>query len=495
MSVRDEVVVHLFGVPDGPGTDAALDHFRGVWESAAGRLRTVLPVGDLACSRRFPENGDEPWEPPYVVAASDGATGRATASVMVRRTADVLALTLVLGPGNDGSPAAWRLAGLESALKPGNGVLLGQHRLRLSVGPPPDGAVPLRAWTGVQCVSSAPGGDPHRDLVLHVAPQQRASARASAWAVPGGPLSLPVRCLLTTDKLRSRDRTLRLWQHALDRLPEDLVDGSGEDGPAQLAELETLVDEAIVELAGMHRSAITSLTSLGLNLVEISGDDRIGETLLGPYLEEATTLPERLDVHLERSRRERARVVSRLGDLRAGARAGRRGGGVPAGDGGHVFVVYAHENDAHKDAVLALARYLRQWHGISVVLDRFYESERRNWSRWARSRIVNARHVLVVASPTCRDVLEEDFPQWHNRGVYDELSTLEHLLHHDRRTWTTRILPVLLPPYDVEHLPVFLSPRTEDHYRVTSLTEPGTRDLVDVLHGVNRVPAPPVARR
>jgi hypothetical protein len=67
---------------------------------------------------------------------------------------------------------------------------------------------------------------------------------------------------------------------------------------------------------------------------------------------------------------------------------------------------------------------------------------------------------------------------------------LRELYHSDPGTWTRRILPVVLPGRSVGEIPLFLQPRTADHYMVTSFTPEGAGDLLRTLRGKPSCPPP-----
>lgn len=146
-----------------------------------------------------------------------------------------------------------------------------------------------------------------------------------------------------------------------------------------------------------------------------------------------------------------------------------------------VFVSYAHESEAHKAQVGTLAGLLRS-QGIDVDLDQAHY-ERQDWSAWVAEEIKTSDFVLVVASSGYLRVGDGTALRDDHRGVQTEAGILRDRLYFDRPTWTRKILPVVLPGGSVDEIPLFLQPRVADHYLVTSFTEEGMLDLLEVLSG------------
>ncbi|WP_285502899.1 SEFIR domain-containing protein [Actinokineospora sp. NBRC 105648] len=143
---------------------------------------------------------------------------------------------------------------------------------------------------------------------------------------------------------------------------------------------------------------------------------------------------------------------------------------------------YAHDTPEHKRTVRALAEFLVQ-RGMDVDLDQWADVARIDWGSWAVEGMSKADFVLVVASPDYQRVGDGVGPTLANRGVQAETAVLRDLLHGDRQTWLSKLLPVLLPGHDVEEIPLFLQPRDATHYRVTSIDDRGAEDLLRVLTG------------
>ncbi|MEV5411281.1 SEFIR domain-containing protein [Thermopolyspora sp. NPDC052614] len=158
-----------------------------------------------------------------------------------------------------------------------------------------------------------------------------------------------------------------------------------------------------------------------------------------------------------------------------------------------VFVSYAHESDDHRRAVLSLCVLLVSC-GVDVHVDRWYLEVRRDWQVWATRQILDADFVLVVASEQCRQAGDGTGPVHGRLGLRSEMRLLRELYHADPDTWTRRVLPVILPGRGVHEIPLFLQPRTADHYVVTSFTPEGADDLLRILHGTPSC-SPPTPHR
>lgn len=163
-----------------------------------------------------------------------------------------------------------------------------------------------------------------------------------------------------------------------------------------------------------------------------------------------------------------------------------RSGGRP-----RVFICYAHDSEEHKAQVRRLGTFLAQ-NGMDVTMDAWSEDERQDWQQWATRSIRNADFVLVIASPKCRKVGDGDSAADEHRGLRSELNILRELYHSEPDVWPKRILPVVLKGRSVSEIPLFLQPRTADHYVVEDFTITGAEDLLRHLTGQPRhVPPPP----
>ncbi len=140
------------------------------------------------------------------------------------------------------------------------------------------------------------------------------------------------------------------------------------------------------------------------------------------------------------------------------------------------FLSYTHDSLEHCEAVLAFAIFLRQ-HGIDVELDR-WAGERQDWYAWALRNITEADFVIVVASEGYRRMGDGNGPGDRNLGGQAEAAALRELLQRDRGNWTRKLLPVVLPGRSIDEIPLFLQPRSADHFVVPAVTLEGTDDLL-----------------
>ncbi|MEV6239126.1 CATRA conflict system CASPASE/TPR repeat-associated protein [Lentzea sp. NPDC051838] len=153
--------------------------------------------------------------------------------------------------------------------------------------------------------------------------------------------------------------------------------------------------------------------------------------------------------------------------------------------GPDVFVSYIHDSDEHKKDVRVFADLLRDT-GINVHLDQYYPNVRRDWYAWMLNLVPTADYIVVVASPMCRIVGDAAGDPGRNLGGRSEMGILRELLHSERQDRTRRMLPVVLPGGSVDDIPLFLQPRTMDHYVVPSLTKAGVGEVLDVINEPRR---------
>jgi hypothetical protein len=156
-----------------------------------------------------------------------------------------------------------------------------------------------------------------------------------------------------------------------------------------------------------------------------------------------------------------------------------------------VWVSYAHESEHHKDQVLAFCELLRR-NNIDADLDQWNTSRRQDWYLWLLAEIRSADYVIVVASSAYKRAGDGDAAPGDHRGVQSEAALLRELLHGDRATWLPRLLPVVFPELSVDDIPLFLQPRTADHYPITEFTTAGAENLLRLLTGQPSVVRPPL---
>lgn len=144
------------------------------------------------------------------------------------------------------------------------------------------------------------------------------------------------------------------------------------------------------------------------------------------------------------------------------------------------FVSYAHDSAAHKRSVRRFCELLAK-SGIVVSVDYRVTGERRDWQLWATSQILESDFVIVIASPACKQVGDGTVTSGTHAGLQSEMRTLRELYHSDPAVWTTKMLPVVLPGRSVDEIPLFLQPRTADHFVLRSLSPAGARALIQLL--------------
>jgi hypothetical protein len=155
-----------------------------------------------------------------------------------------------------------------------------------------------------------------------------------------------------------------------------------------------------------------------------------------------------------------------------------------------VFVSYAQDSERHNEQVRIMSTLLRRDYGLNAHLDKWYENERRDWTRFAIEQIEQANFVLAVASPAFRERADGSGDGTHGRGARFEGSVLRNKMMQNQAEWLPRILPVVLPGCSIEDIPEFLLPFSASHYRVEEVTVAGLTDIAAVLAGQARFPMP-----
>ncbi|GAA1989844.1 toll/interleukin-1 receptor domain-containing protein [Amycolatopsis minnesotensis] len=158
-----------------------------------------------------------------------------------------------------------------------------------------------------------------------------------------------------------------------------------------------------------------------------------------------------------------------------------------------VFVSYTHDDEQHRRAVREFASFLQD-NGVDVVLDQWAEDHRKDWQAWAQKGMTESDYVIVVASDGYRRMGDGNGPNDRNLGGQSEAALLRDLLQGDRRAWTPKILPVLLPGQGIEGIPLFLQPHAADRYAVDAFTPAGAEDLIRTVTRQPRHVRPPLGR-
>jgi SEFIR domain/NACHT domain len=147
-----------------------------------------------------------------------------------------------------------------------------------------------------------------------------------------------------------------------------------------------------------------------------------------------------------------------------------------------VFVSYAHDSERHKSQVLAFCELLRR-NNIDADLDQWNTVPRPDWYPWMIKQVTESDHVIIVASPAYKRVGDGNAASDDHRGVQSEAALLRDLLHGDRQTWTPKLLPVILPGFSIDDIPLFLQPHSATHYPIAELTRSGIDELLQALTG------------
>ncbi|MEV6912934.1 tetratricopeptide repeat protein [Amycolatopsis sp. NPDC051071] len=165
---------------------------------------------------------------------------------------------------------------------------------------------------------------------------------------------------------------------------------------------------------------------------------------------------------------------------------------LPAPRPVRVFVSYAHESPRHKHLVHELSRFLHR-SGLAVQLDEWATGRRRDWYAWMTAQVMNCDFILVIASEAYRRAGDGFAETGDHRGVQTEAALLRDLLHGDRDRWLPKMLPVILPGQQLDHIPLFLQPFCADRYQVTAFTAAGCEELLRALTGRPAQVPPPVS--
>ena len=163
-----------------------------------------------------------------------------------------------------------------------------------------------------------------------------------------------------------------------------------------------------------------------------------------------------------------------------GAGAGSSGGGLGVGRPVRVFISYAHESEAHAEAVRDLWVLLRT-NGVDARLDRVAAQRRQDWSLWMMDQVRAADYVVVVASAAYKRRAEGRAGAGEGRGVQFEAALIRNAFYADQRAGVGRFVPVVLPGQSVEDVPDFLTPATTTVYSVSEFTAAGVEALVRLV--------------
>jgi len=157
-----------------------------------------------------------------------------------------------------------------------------------------------------------------------------------------------------------------------------------------------------------------------------------------------------------------------------------------------VFISYAHESEAHAEAVRDLWVFLRA-NGIDATLDRVAAQRRQDWTLWMTDQVRAADHILVIASPAYKRRAQGHAEPDKGRGVQFEARLIRDAFYRDQQA-LDRFLPVVLPGGSRDDVPDFLTPAIATVYRVSEFTVTGAEKLLRLLTGQPAEVAPPLGQ-
>lgn len=179
-------------------------------------------------------------------------------------------------------------------------------------------------------------------------------------------------------------------------------------------------------------------------------------------------------------------LTLRTGEMSVGERISFE----PGGEAPRVFVSYSHDTEEHKELVRRFATFLREEAGVDVHLDRWYDTERRDWSSWAIDQLTRADFILVIASPDYKRRADGFAKPEEGRGAQFEAAILRNEVTRNLIEQTKRILPVVLPGRSIDDIPLFLTGYSATHYVISKFTLDGITDLLVAFTGQGEHPMP-----
>ena len=165
---------------------------------------------------------------------------------------------------------------------------------------------------------------------------------------------------------------------------------------------------------------------------------------------------------------------------------------LPASRAVRVFISYAHDSEAHEEAVRDLWVFLRA-NGIDAQLDRVAAQRRQYWPLWMMDQVREADHILVIGSAAYKRRAEGRAEPDEGRGVQFEARLIRDAFYRDQRA-LDRFVPVVLPGGSKADIPDFLTPATSTVYRVSELTVAGTEGLLRLVTGQAAEVEPPLGQ-
>lgn len=160
-----------------------------------------------------------------------------------------------------------------------------------------------------------------------------------------------------------------------------------------------------------------------------------------------------------------------------------------------VALSYAHDTGAHKKCVLSFSELLVTC-GVDLHMDQWDSNYRKDWSIWSSDEFDEdePEFIICVASPMFCAAFNGKLGSDTHRGIQSEAAIIREKLHSNRKEWTRKLLPVVLPHESVENIPVQLQRRTADHYVIDELTPEGIDELLRAMTGVPLHTRPPLGK-
>ncbi len=130
-----------------------------------------------------------------------------------------------------------------------------------------------------------------------------------------------------------------------------------------------------------------------------------------------------------------------------------------------IFLSYSHDDDAHRERVLALSERLRA-DGIDTILDQYVNgTPAEGWPRWMLNGLDAADRVILICTPTYYRRFRGHEVPGLGKGVDWEGAIITQEVY-EARSQGIRFIPVLFDPADAPSIPEPLRGRT--HYCLTS---------------------------
>jgi TIR domain len=118
-----------------------------------------------------------------------------------------------------------------------------------------------------------------------------------------------------------------------------------------------------------------------------------------------------------------------------------------------VFISYSHDSPEHSAKLLAFSNKLREL-GVDAELDQYHTRPRQGWPLWCEEclRPENAKHVLMICTPTYRNRVENRVAADEGRGVHWEGSVVYQYIYKEKAN--ERFIPVLFGDESDESVPI-----------------------------------------